>query len=1107
MTYHHLECRLSHLGAHLGAHLSALLACCALLSACDSSGSREADPPLDSGLAGLEASLDQEPQDIGDQEPQDMGDQEPQDMGNQDMSVASRPRVELPSPELLPAPENTERARVRLFKSEREEDLINGPTRLGRIGDYVFESERGRFVIEADARVIGPCPYGGNLIDAERIDLPSASDQLGELCPLINLAQTLKPERFEILEDGSEGRALLAVTGRLELLDFINIKGFARSFLPPTLRLGFDTERLLPLSVTIYYALTPSASGLRVLTALRNDGEQEEHFPVGHLIDSGGEVTTFSPYSPTGGFGSPSFSADTITTGPALMALAFTGDKGGHLYMPDPREALRTNRPFPVAGTYLTISGVSVSLLGTQQLLTSLLASPATLPTVDGFLHMSPGDVEVIGHWHWVGGSTLSSMMDEAWREVQRAEGLHLRDVQGGVYRAPLSGEPSQGSLTPLSGVRVTLIDERDQALTQAITDEEGLYHLTAPLGAHKLRLWREGYGRYELGLNLTAVEGSERGEAPVINVNPVSLSASARLRVEVNRSATNTPTPARVSVLCDPAPCADVPDEREADLSQDRLHPNARWVGFAGLDGVIEADLPPGDYRVVVSRGPHWSVWPSLEGERVTLEPVAPDEPPLTLRASIDEAIDRTGWRSADLHVHGINSPDAPVSLKDRVLSFLAEGVDVLVSTDHDYITDYSPTIRDLGADQELKHIVGVELTTFDYGHYNSFPLPHNPTSRNGGAFDWAGGEGLGATPAEIFSWMRSHEGEQVVMINHARGGYFSAMKIDLLRGQSEADATLSRLPETDNLWDEGFTAMEVYNGYNLEAFHSLYRAWLTLLGRGYKVTATAVSDTHKLLSTTAGGPRSWVYLGAEANRWDEARFVSAINEGRLVGSNGPLLTLEVRALLNGAPQSQWARVGDTLTLSELLQTNPAEAVSIEVRVRARCPAWMSLTSAAIARDVTEGLDVGAGEFDPSPVPHQTLALTELSEGDEGGPQSALERVYEAHLTAPPPAEGDGYLVAWVEGEGSMFPVTNTSSVRPFAFTNAVLIDADGNGYNTPPLRALLTELEAQEAQGEGKAKRRARSAEAEVGAITSPSQLTSEELEALEEAIEHKH
>jgi hypothetical protein len=197
-------------------------------------------------------------------------------------------------------------------------------------------------------------------------------------------------------------------------------------------------------------------------------------------------------------------------------------------------------------------------------------------------------------------------------------------------------------------------------------------------------------------------------------------LTPAGQLTLQI-RQTSGDPTPAKITILC-ASDCTHLPSSSEFDLDQDSLPPNVMDIAFAGMDGQSTIDLAPGLYKVVVSRGPMWSVWPSLEG--FEFEVRAGES--LSIDAIIDDVVDRRGWVSGDLHVHGINSPDAPVSLKNRVLSFLSEGVDVLVSTDHDYITDYSPTINSLGAQEEVVNVIGEELTTFDYGHYNGFPLPH---------------------------------------------------------------------------------------------------------------------------------------------------------------------------------------------------------------------------------------------------------------------------------------------------------------------------------------------------------------------------------------------
>ena len=63
-------------------------------------------------------------------------------------------------------------------------------------------------------------------------------------------------------------------------------------------------------------------------------------------------------------------------------------------------------------------------------------------------------------------------------------------------------------------------------------------------------------------------------------------------------------------------------------------------------------------------------------------------------MSAVLARVIDTTGWMSADFHVHAVNSPDSIVDNAKRALTFAGDGLDVIVSTDHDVITDFAPII-----------------------------------------------------------------------------------------------------------------------------------------------------------------------------------------------------------------------------------------------------------------------------------------------------------------------------------------------------------------------------------------------------------------------------
>jgi hypothetical protein len=155
--------------------------------------------------------------------------------------------------------------------------------------------------------------------------------------------------------------------------------------------------------------------------------------------------------------------------------------------------------------------------------------------------------------------------------------------------------------------------------------------------------------------------------------------------------------------------------------------------TAFAGPDGVARLRARPGDYEVIVSRGPEFDV----ARRQVTLDPRRPSEAQAMLR----RVVDTRGWISADFHVHGMFSHDSNVTHERRVLSMMGEGVELVSSSDHDAIVDFAPTVRALGAQRFIQTQIGLETTTVEMGHFLGHPLRFNElaTFRNG-AFDWYG-------------------------------------------------------------------------------------------------------------------------------------------------------------------------------------------------------------------------------------------------------------------------------------------------------------------------------------------------------------------------------
>src|SRR2546430_2389784 len=63
------------------------------------------------------------------------------------------------------------------------------------------------------------------------------------------------------------------------------------------------------------------------------------------------------------------------------------------------------------------------------------------------------------------------------------------------------------------------------------------------------------------------------------------------------------------------------------------------------------------------------------------------------------------------------------------------ADGVEVIVSTDHNVVSDYAPIIQDLGVGRYITSLTGDELTTGSWGHFGAFPLPQQLERAGSGA------------------------------------------------------------------------------------------------------------------------------------------------------------------------------------------------------------------------------------------------------------------------------------------------------------------------------------------------------------------------------------
>ncbi len=423
-------------------------------------------------------------------------------------------------------------------------------------------------------------------------------------------------------------------------------------------------------------------------------------------------------------------------------------------------------------------------------------------------------------------------------------------------------------------------------------------------------------------------------------------------------------------------------------------------WEGFKNsvypFRETVDVVLPAGSYLAMSSRGPEYT-----RDERV-VEIFGGENPPLEF--CLEKAVSTRGWISIDTHMHTQNS-DGNMLIPDRLRSAVAEGLDVAVATDHNFITDYRPDLERLGLEGDLAVIVGNEVTARTGSiHYNTYPNAVRSEEPMRGAINVED-----ETPDTLFGLSRSKDPGTLIQVNHPRSrglGYY--LTYDL---ESETAASAQRPFSMD------FDVMEAMNGAKLyEANRLSVEDFFHLLNRGYPVRAVGVSDSHGIDGREPGYARTYVlYDGPKGAGLDQAALVQAIKEGRSFLSNGPIV---------------FVRVNGRGLLGDLIRARKGR---VELDLRVAGAPWL---------DVSEVRLVVNGER------HDPLPMT----GADGRTVKFRDRI---RLTL----ERDSWIAVEVRGRTSLYPViqqrsgdgTARGAAFPYALTNPVFVDVDGDGTCDP--------------------------------------------------------
>jgi hypothetical protein len=775
-----------------------------------------------------------------------------------------------------------------LSRIETPDRLIGGLAASGQIGDYLFESDKARFIVQGPDTATGWGIFGGSLVDLAPVRADGRTDdRLQEMFVQCDL-RAFRPERAEIVSDGRDGQpAVLRFVGADAGIPFLD---------------AIIVREPLMATITVDYVLAPGSDTLELVISIKDERKTEpREISCGLVLIRGDENAIFLH-----GIG-----ADPDQAGgeqPYIAAAAWDAPGSWVLYQKD-RDL-----------------NVIVAQLGIVPIGPKPVPFLANATVVERYYVSvgANGDVE----------SALTAMRSAKGDPTAR------HAVRLSVEALPEIPE----------GAVVFQLSEETRPITAAKVAADGIATAHVPAGTYRAEVFVAG--RPFESFELEVAGDVERTHA---------FETIGRLHLEVSEvdrgGAALGATPARLWVI---------------GGAGAKIH--EQYV--LASDDVL---LPAGEHTAYLSRGPAHEIFSAP----ITI----PARDTVTLEAKIPRVVDLTGWVTLDTHVHGGRSNDSHVSKRSRVLGAVAEGVDLLIATDHDGVTDYRPAIDELGLQDHLQTVAGVEMSML-YGHMNGFPLA--PTPERYFSPSWAVYEAgrfqRMLAPHEVAARLREH-GASIVQANHPRSGQgvFGYVGLDPATG------------ELSGTWPD-IDCAEILNGKRLDEYPAVLADLFAIIGSGRRVTVTGSSDTHSEFSGI-GYARTLVRAGS-AQDLDEVW--ASLREGRAVAANGPYLF----ATANGA------QVGDTLRTGD----------PVELAIRVEAPSWVSAERLVVYQN-------GAPMFEKT-----------LSESDRD--PAAPHVRFNGTVTATPAA--DAYYMVEVSGSASPPLIDDSRSV-----TNPIWVDVDGNGFS----------------------------------------------------------
>lgn len=988
------------------------------------------------------------------------------------------------------------------------EQAIGGPHAIGQVGDWLLENDQVRFVIADKGVGRVNTTFGGTLVDADlqRIGAQataSGNDEMAELLPgfvftVINPTNVCVPtlqgacptSPEQQLADGSDGRpAEVLVTGvggdLFEMVALLNT-----GLVGPT----------ASLEMSELYKLEPGKKYVTIETTIHNTSTGQHPFPYldptqldGLLGRNIPGISNIKLSAPLGQFPLMGGEQSLFAPGPSGFNVRFSIEDsyatvGGFPAFPGRVvDYLASRGPGVSYGLALTDSPDNYAMAFAsgypgQDVTAHSLLLPFEYAGVTGAYMfnppkiLAPGEARTYTSYFFVGRGDVASIYDSI---------LELRGTATGTFGGQVIDELSS---VGVANARVIVFDATGtKYIDELDTDATGNFLAHLPIGMY----------RYLVSTDDRLPAAMESSGTISATPQPFSIAAEHKTGVLVQMHAPATIVVAAVDELGRHAPVkiqlighdarinpATGPIDGRNILYSFALGERVRPTAFDGTDryienawwttdGHLEAAVRPGTYDLVITRGPEYEI----AKQTVTLRAGAFE----TARMQLTRAFETPGWIAGDFHIHSAPSTDSGTPIIDRVTSCAAEGLEVAVATDHNYITDYAPVIASSKLDKWLLGIPGMELTTFEMGHFNGYPLKVDPGSTRGGEFVWQK-----QPPQKLFDQLRAlavDPANAVVQVNHPRQtvlGYFAQFFIDAATAQPYAPTGILGIfaPYGDEFaasnYSFDFDAVELLTGRRIEDIHTfvapnplppgpfpdpqpvpgqvvlgkdgrptfpgVVETWFSMLDHGLRKTGMGTSDSHHMLGDEPGYARTLLFVGEGKDvpgAYSRDDVVAAVKQHHAIVTNAPFIDMKIGSAIPG----------DQISLPG--------AISIAIHVSA--PSWAPVNHLTIYANskvisdqaITTGTDFTTSiPFTPTA---DTWVVAEVSGVSNMFPVNSP--------TEFPPLDVSAIITALSSGiDLSALPITSNLKPqklhfsKPYAITNPIWIDANSDGQFTPP-------------------------------------------------------